>query len=254
MENNQEDILRFFMEGPQLSDKNLDIIGNSVFIIPHQDDEALACGGIIFSLKENGFSVDVVFITDGSMSHPNSIKFPKEKRILIREEEAIKSLQILGVSENDISFLRLPDSALNVMKPDLFMATVTKLQNLFKKSKPKTIFLPWREDPHPDHKEVWRMADEAIKTMPNNESTVLEYPVWFWERGTLHDYMSGKEVSVYRMNIEKSVMFKEKAILQHASQLGKVIDDDPTGFCLSEEMVHYFLENDEVFLHYKSLR
>lgn len=253
MKNTHKDILRFFRNDLQLLDDNLNIIGNSVFIIPHQDDEALACGGIIYSLKKQGFLVYVIFVTDGSMSHPNSINFPKQKRLLIREEEAKKSLHSLGIPETDISFLRLPDSELNVMKPNLFFKTVMFLRSVFEERQPKTIFLPWRDDPHPDHKEVWRMVAEAIKKTLNNKSLILEYPVWFWERGTLPNYRCRKEIIVYRMNIERILMFKEKAIQEHASQLGKVIDDDLAGFCISEEMVRHFLENEEIFFCYKSL-
>src|SRR5690349_14548383 len=42
----------------------------TVVIAPHQDDETLACGGVIARKRSEGLPVHVIFITDGSASHP----------------------------------------------------------------------------------------------------------------------------------------------------------------------------------------
>src|SRR5690606_16204888 len=41
-------------------------------IAPHPDDESLGCGGLIAALAADGRAVQVVFVTDGAGSHPNS--------------------------------------------------------------------------------------------------------------------------------------------------------------------------------------
>src|SRR5690606_33584694 len=98
-----------------------------------------------------GFSVSVIFITDGTMSHPNSKTYPPDKLRILREHEAEKALSILGVTADSIRFLRLPDSKMNQLNDIDFQKSSKVLQEYISEMKPETIFLPWRNDPHPDH-------------------------------------------------------------------------------------------------------
>ncbi|TCK85302.1 PIG-L family deacetylase [Albibacterium bauzanense] len=67
-----------FIKGPIISDSSSSVIGNSLILVPHPDDESLACGGTIALLRKNKFSVHLIFITDGTMSHPNSKIYPQK--------------------------------------------------------------------------------------------------------------------------------------------------------------------------------
>src|SRR4051812_37624433 len=45
--------------------------GVTIVFAPHQDDEALGCGAVIARKRNDGGAVHVVFLTDGSASHPH---------------------------------------------------------------------------------------------------------------------------------------------------------------------------------------
>ena len=89
-----------------LSDK---FFGTTVIIAPHPDDESLGCGGIIALLKKAGRLVKIIFVSDGSFSHPNSKKFTAALLMQLREKEALAAVKILGVPKKDCYFMRLKD-------------------------------------------------------------------------------------------------------------------------------------------------
>ncbi len=84
-------------------------LGRTLVLAPHPDDESLGCGGTLALLRRAGFTVHVVFITDGTQSHPHSPSYPAERLRDLREAEALEALRELGVSATDTTFLRLPD-------------------------------------------------------------------------------------------------------------------------------------------------
>ena len=93
--------------------------GQRVLILaPHPDDEAIVCAGVIQQALKAGAKVRVVYLTNGDHNELAFIVY--EKRItmrqgefihmgLLRQEESIKAMKFLGLSENDLVFLGYPD-------------------------------------------------------------------------------------------------------------------------------------------------
>ena len=50
--------------------------GNACVFAPHPDDESLGCGGAIALLRNFELPVNIIVMSDGTLSHPNSRKFP----------------------------------------------------------------------------------------------------------------------------------------------------------------------------------
>ena len=69
--------------------------GKTLVVAPHPDDESLGCGGAIALLRKFGREVSVLTMSDGTLSHPNSVKFPPEKLRELRENEMLAALEIL---------------------------------------------------------------------------------------------------------------------------------------------------------------
>ena len=67
-----------------------DIIGTGTCLIlaPHPDDESLGCGGLIAEATDLGLAVRLIFVSDGTGSHCNSLLFPKLRLRRERELEA----------------------------------------------------------------------------------------------------------------------------------------------------------------------
>lgn len=226
---------------------DLPLMGRVMVIAPHQDDETLGCGGTIALLRQADVPVHVLFITDGSLSHPNSQKYAAPKLAGLREREATEALHILNVNAEDITFLRLPDGHLPAEGEPEFDEAVQQIQTLLDQVKPETLFLPWQRDPHPDHRATWQLVNEAI-TRAGSTYRTLEYLIWLWERAEAADLPLPGEMQVWRMNIEPVLEQKRRAIAAHASQTTGLIDDDPEGFTLSPEVLAHFDTGEEVFV------
>lgn len=232
-------------QAEQLSD--LQNIGSALVLAPHPDDESLGCGGTIARLRAMGHDVHVLFVSDGTLSHPNSQTYPAPRLRDLREQEARAALQILGVADNACSFMRLPDRHVPLPHEPGFAEAVAVVTTLIDQLKPTTVFMPWRCDPHPDHRASWHIGQAALANHPT-PVRVLEYLIWLWELGTPADRPNSDEVRVWRVPISEVMVQRDQAIAAHQSQVTHLIDDDPTGFYLSPELLTHFARPRELFL------
>lgn len=221
--------------------------GRTVVIAPHPDDDTLGCGGAIVLLAGLGQPVSVLFVSDGAASHPGSVKFPPPVLRDLREAESREALRRLGVGEEAAVFLRLPDGALPSPGAAAFEAAVQTVGAALGALRPDTILLPWRRDPHPDHRatsEIVRAALQGTVHLPR----VLEYPIWAWERADTNALPKQGEVEPFRLDIEAAVDRKTEAVAAHESQVTRLIDDAPEFCLLAPEMLAKFALPWEVYL------
>ncbi|WP_116109109.1 PIG-L family deacetylase [Lewinella sp. IMCC34191] len=219
---------------------------STVIFSPHPDDESLGCGGLIRTLCDMDRMVRVVFVTDGAMSHPNSRKFPREARVDLRRAEAITACAHLGVPSDRVYFMSLRDGEVPSEWATDFPPAVFNLIQLVQGWEPDTFVVPWRRDPHEDHRATWEICRAAVNQF---EQTIrwVEYPVWMWEAKNLVELPRSEEVIHWSLDISDKLVSKERAIRAHASQWDGVIDDDPTGFQLPESMIAKFIRSREIY-------
>lgn len=222
------------------------VLGASLVIAPHPDDETLGCGGTAALLLKMGLNVHFLFVSDGSMSHPNSQKFPSEKLKTLREEEARKAVETLGGKQDDVLFFELKDSLVPNRNDFQFDDAVTRMAKTITDIAPETIFVPWRKDPHKDHQATWQIVHAALESI-TLKPRVLEYLIWFWERGNSQDLPSIEQMKLWCIDIDETLKIKHKALAAHASQVTRLIDDDPQGFMLSEQVIAHFDIPREIF-------
>lgn len=230
-----------FLNGERLSAD----IGNLLILAPHPDDESLGCGGLIALLKEAGSSVSIIFVTSGSASH-TSKSFPPTTLSKIRESEAVRACSELGVHISALRFLRAPDSKLSGLQGKDMDIIIQNIVEEFEKGDFSSIALPWRRDPHPDHRMVNAIGELAIKKLQANV-TKFEYPIWLWKNGDETDWPLEGETIACRLDITSVFYKKWRAVERHRSQLGKIISDDPNGFELTEELLEPFKTDTEYF-------
>ena len=250
----KETLTSLFLKGPLISEHSISKIGRSLIVAPHPDDESLACGGTIALLRNNHYPVYVIFITDGSMSHPNSKLFRSCRLKALRELEAVKALSVLDILPNSVTFLGLPDSKLNELSPESFIKASKTINEIILQFRPNTIFLPWRKDPHPDHIASWHLLKNAIEKIPVEalpRPILLEYLLWFWERTDPNEIAPFKTAKVWSVDITSTLSKKADAILEHRSQLGLVIKDDPDGFSLPPSLLKKMQANEELYIEYR---
>jgi len=217
--------------------------GTTLIVAPHADDESLGCGGVISLLRKYGQTVYVVLLSDGTLSHPNSKEYPAEKLRDLREKELLDAASILGVLSENIIFCRYPDRNVPSLGDDRFETAVANISRMMDILKPQSIFVPWRRDPHPDHKAAFQLIN-AAKTL---NAKVYEYPIWLEELGESEDVPTSEESMPFRLNISSVLDKKQDAISQHRSQITDLINDDPEGFRLSQEMLNRFNVPYETF-------
>jgi LmbE family N-acetylglucosaminyl deacetylase len=225
-----------------------DTIGSALVVAPHPDDETLGCGGVISLLRDLGQSVRVLVISGGTLSHPRSFKYPAAKLLALREAETLEALAILGVSSTETTFLRWQDGSIPTSESPDFQAAVAQCYGLLKMWMPETVFLPWRSDPHPDHRATWqliRMALSDLKSSPR----LIEYPIWDWDPDQRGNHSTnGQQFVAWRFDITSVRKKKLKAIAAYRSQTTNLIDDDPEGFRLTPTMLSNFTRPWEMYL------
>lgn len=137
---------------------------------PHPDDEILGCGGLLQQLAVNGNPLLLVYVTNGTQSHPNSQLYSPEQLDTIRPQESIKALDALGISYQMTSIaLHLPDG-------DVFAEQAQFYQKLAAIIWPDDILVtPFVRDGHPDHE-----ATGQVVAAFANQHRLACYQVLIW--------------------------------------------------------------------------
>ncbi|MGB3547267.1 MAG: bifunctional PIG-L family deacetylase/class I SAM-dependent methyltransferase, partial [Saprospiraceae bacterium] len=208
--------------------------------------ESLGCGGLMALLARRGQEVHVLFTSDGAMSHPGSRKYSPAARRDIREGEALRACAALDVPPTRVTFLRLPDTAVPHEGENAFAPALNRIKDYLGDLSPDVVLVPWRRDPHTDHRATWFLLREATRQL-GYSGKWIEYPIWMWDTDRADDLPQEDEMIGWQLDVAAVLEQKETAIRAHASQLTDLIDDDPTGFRLDEGFLQNFLRPTEVY-------
>jgi LmbE family N-acetylglucosaminyl deacetylase len=197
-------------------------------VAPHPDDESIGCGGLIAALRQRQLDVQVVILTDGTGSHANSARYPASRLADLRKGEALEALAILGVAPDAVAFWQLADRFVPDRDSATFESTVVRAHMRLRLLSPATLVIPGRTDSHGDHRaawSIWTAAADRLAVQPR----ILEYLVW-------PGVETAKGVP-RQLDIASVLSLKRQAIAAHRSQHGLVIDDDPDGFSLPDDLL-----------------
>ncbi|RKN47626.1 PIG-L deacetylase family protein [Micromonospora endolithica] len=137
-------------------------------VAPHPDDEVLGVGGLLAMLADRG-GAEVVVVTDGEASHPDSTVFSPAELAAIRRAETRAACERLGVAPAAVDHLGHLDGGVDeTALTDVLTARLTS---------GRWCVTTWRGDGHPDHEAVGRAAEAACR---RTGATLLEFPVWTW--------------------------------------------------------------------------
>jgi LmbE family N-acetylglucosaminyl deacetylase len=173
----------------KLVDPTRRLPGTVAVLAPHMDDELLACGGTLAALPSRS-RVHVVWATDGSRSPAPAGPWrrPPAGLAQVREREAREALGVLGVPQENLHFLCLPDGRLRSHAAELDRALAPLLDAI----DPDHLLAPFRYDRHPDHLAVQRAAATWIAGR-EDRSELLEYFVYtrsrLLPRGDIRSYI-----------------------------------------------------------------
>lgn len=220
--------------------------GRILVMVPHPDDESLGCGGLVASLAASGRRFHFVFVTDGGASHRASRTWPRERVARQREQEAVEALSRLGAGDAARSFLRLPDAGMPSPASEAGAAALAALSATVRDFEPELAVIPWRRDPHCDHRDTWILTHEALAAN-RMKPEILEYAIWLDELGAPEDHPRPGEAERVLVDIGPVVGRKRHAVAAHVSQTTDLICDDPEAFRLTEKTVDRLTQPFEVF-------
>jgi LmbE family N-acetylglucosaminyl deacetylase len=140
----------------------------------------------------------------------------------------------------------MKDGSLPTLTSSNFQSAKVLCQSYLKETLPGTIFIPWRSDPHSDHRATWQLIKTAVL-----DSTMtprcIEYPIWDWDVQQRKRIPNLNRIFGWRLDIRAVLEQKRQAIAAYRSQLGQIIDDDDNGFCLTLEILANFTRSWEAY-------
>jgi LmbE family N-acetylglucosaminyl deacetylase len=208
-------------------------------LAPHPDDETLGCGATIMRKRAAGTPVQVVIATDGRYWPPLS-KLSPDALVEMREKEARQAAAILGLSMENIVFLRLEDGRL----ADHRRLLRDRLADIIDQMKPEEIFVPSIIDAHSDHRVLAELGRELAEASRDCFPRLFEYPIWFWDRRML-SIKHLLELRVRTVQIAQFLMRKHKAIAAYRSQVTNAIG--AAGWTARPGFLRQFLGREEIF-------
>lgn len=173
-----------------------------LILAPHQDDEAIGCGGLMLELKSKNIDFKVVFLTDGRQGFDN---MKAESSVNIRENEARDALSTLNI---EIDFLNINNSDFgNIADRQLELA---KIINDYK---PDTILHPWILDYPVKHRVCNTLLFSILK------SNTKSYQIWGYQ---VHNNIFFNSY----LDITYHINDKVEMIRKYKSQIDNVQDYD----------------------------
>ncbi|MFJ4296553.1 PIG-L family deacetylase [Curtobacterium sp. NPDC089689] len=143
-------------------------------VAPHPDDETLGAGGLVATAGDRGLPVEVLLVTRGERSHPDSPTTGEQDLGARREREFRDALAALHPAATATP-LGVPDGGVRE-HADLLRAAlrdrVTAVPGRV------LVVAPWRGDGHRDHRIAGEVAAAVVADAPR--AALLEYPVWAW--------------------------------------------------------------------------
>lgn len=214
-----------------------------VVLSPHPDDESLGCGALL-SASFGTSGAHVVCVTDGRLSHPNSLEWSGDRLARLRERELITAVQRLGGESGDITFLRFQDCQAPI-EGIAHLDAVTKVVAVCDLLGARRLFSASPLDPHRDHQATAEIARKVIACRPNLR--LFFYPIW----ARWHDpALVGRQTEMcQRIFVSDDWrVHKAAAIGAYTSQRGEIVGDDPSGFEMDDEFVNFFVDQNEIYL------
>jgi LmbE family N-acetylglucosaminyl deacetylase len=210
-----------------------------VVVGAHPDDESLGAGGLVAIARTHDIQVDLVCMTDGGASHPDSPTHTTESLARRRADEWAMAAELLGVAADHRHWLGFPDGD---AASDVDSLT-TALVQLVGDGRGVVIAAPWREDGHPDHAAVGRAAAVAAR---RTDAELWEYPVWFWHWAHPGDPMAEALRALPLPDAARTT--KNAAVSAHVSQVAPLSGLPGDGALLTAEVLAHFAGGHEWFV------
>lgn len=184
-----------------------------VFIFAHPDDDSFIAG-TMHMLVRAGAGVHAIWLTSGDFLGQGSF----------RERELRNAGQCLGLPDDAIHLLRIPDLGL-IKNLD---TAADRVAEIFKRVQPDTVFSTAYEGGHPDHDSANFIAYEALRRAGRN-ARIMEFPLyngagkaihWWWK---INAFPDGYPETRYNPLTEEALECKYRLMRIYWSQFAYMI-------------------------------
>lgn len=209
-----------------------------VVVAAHPDDESLGAGGLVATAADAGLRVDIVALTSGEHSHPDSPTHDPARLARRRRAELHAAGTALAPDAHVVE-LGLEDGHV----ADDEEQVVRRLVELVGDGRDTLLVAPWRRDGHPDHEAAGRAAAAAAF---RTGATLLEYPVWFWHWASPGDAPWDR---LQRLVLSPARQArKAQAIAAHRTQVRPLSSAPGDEVLLGPDLLAHFDDTDETFV------
>jgi LmbE family N-acetylglucosaminyl deacetylase len=205
-------------------------LGTVVGVWAHPDDETYLSAGLFAHAADHGSRVVDITATRGEGGSMDEERWPPETMGEVREQELLRSLAMLGVTEH--YWLDLPDVDMQTALPEVGAGRV---RALIEKTRPDTVltFGPDGMTGHEGHKSVSRWATDAFRAAAPSGAK-LYYATqtpelaeeWLPKLEPFNIFLPGtppitprEELGINYVLSPEELDRKVKAIQEHASQI-----------------------------------
>ncbi|MDD5086482.1 MAG: PIG-L family deacetylase [Candidatus Nanoarchaeia archaeon] len=222
----------------------------------HDDDSILGLGGRIAQHIKNNDDVYVVVCNPGMNAYIvnfniNENPSPNELR-MTRKNEIINALKILGVKKERLYFLDLNKK--NKRVRENMEKAKEQLLEITKKEKPDIVYFH-HPDTHKDHRAVNKIMIEILDEI-HKKPEAFEFIIWTKELAKGRNDVNENFVleikgNIIKININKELEMKKKAIMQMKSQVEKHPYPEWQKLknpVLDKKFIGYFLKENENFV------
>lgn len=143
--------------------------GKSMLVIaPHQDDEAIGCGGALALQVRSGQKSVVMILEDGAGEY-DQVSMKRDALRDLRNNESRSAAEVIGAEEP--IFLNSEDLRKDIEK------LVVAMKSVIREREVDAIFVPFVLDGNMDHKVCDVIVAKALKEL-NRPLRVFQYEVW----------------------------------------------------------------------------
>ncbi|MBB2900524.1 LmbE family N-acetylglucosaminyl deacetylase/SAM-dependent methyltransferase [Kineococcus radiotolerans] len=215
-----------------------DGVAHVLVVAAHPDDETLGAGGLLATAAARGLPVDVLVLTDGEASHPDSPTTTPERLAAVRAAEVTRAVADL-VPGAALHRRGLPDGTLTDAADDVRRAVADLVR-------PGTLVVsPWSGDAHPDHDTAGRVSADVARAAGVR---CLQYPVWAWHWSHPGDHRV-PWVSGVRLVLDGAVRGRKRnALDRHVSQTRPLSPQPGDEVLLPAAVTAHFERDEEFFL------
>ncbi|TLS35892.1 bacillithiol biosynthesis deacetylase BshB1 [Pseudalkalibacillus caeni] len=172
----------------------------------HADDVEIGMGGTLAKMAKSGYKTAICDLTQAELSSNGTVE--------TRKMEAEKAGEILGVTQR--FNLMFPDRGLSV-KDEFIEAIVRVIRSL----RPTYIFVPYKEDRHPDHGRCADLVEEAAFSAGIRKYASQQNLEPHRSKNLFYYFINGFHKPDFAVDISNEMNLKKQSLEAYRSQFIK---------------------------------